>query len=142
MLLFTTNVAAILASGIVVMALYLAYQPREQGPGPAFHRVCAVAVIVGLMLAVLVPLWINSDQINKTAVRQSDVQAVAGHFAAAAGWSVVGVTAKGEQVLIEATGPNPAPSLARLRRELDDADLAGLDVRVSLAVAGYQPVPK
>ena len=66
--LFSTNVAAILASGIVVMALYRAYQPREQGPGPAFHR------------------------------------------AAAAGWTVVGVSATGEQVLIEATGPEPAPA--------------------------------
>jgi uncharacterized hydrophobic protein (TIGR00271 family) len=140
--LFSTNVAAILASGIVVMALYRAYQPRERGPGPAFHRVGAVAVIAALLLAVLVPLWINSDRINKTTIRQSDVQAVAGHWAAAAGWSVVGVTATGEQVLIEATGPAPAPSLAQLRRELDDAGLTGLDVRVSLAVAGYQPVPK
>lgn len=134
--------AAILASGIVVMALYRAYRPREQGPGPAFHRVGAVAVIAVLLLAVLVPLRINSDRINKTTIRQSDMQAVAGHWAAAAGWSVVGVTATGEQVLIEATGPAPAPSLAQLRRELDDVGLTGLDVRVHLAVAGYQPVPK
>ena len=141
LLLFTTNVAAILASGIVLMALYRRTSPAQQGPGPALHRVCAVAIIAGLMLAVLVPLWINSDQINKTAIRQSDVQAVAGHWAAAAGWSVVGVTAKGEQVLIEATGPNPAPSLARLRRELDDAGLDGLDVRVSLVPASYKPLP-
>jgi hypothetical protein len=140
--LFSTNVAAILASGIVVMAPHRAYQPRGQVPGPAFHRAAAVAVIAALMLAVIVPLWINSDRINKTTVRQSDVQAVAGHWAAAAGWSVVGVSATGERVLIEATGPEPAPGLARLRRELDDAGLAGLDVRVHLAVAGYQPVPK
>jgi len=29
-----------------------------------------------------------------------------------AGWSLVGVADTGDQVLVEATGPNPAPSLA------------------------------
>ena len=141
-LLFTTNVVAILASGIVVMALYRAYRRPDQATTPAFGRVGAIAVIAGLLLAVIIPLTINSDQVNTTTVRQSDVQAVAAHWASAAGWSVVGVTAKGEQVLVDATGPVPAPSLAQLRQELDAAGLAGLDVQVHLAVAGYQPVPK
>jgi hypothetical protein len=45
-------------------------------------------------------------------------------------------------VLVDATGPHPAPDLAVLREDLDDADLAGLDVRVSLVTASYQPLPK
>ena len=141
-LLFTTNVVAILASGIVVMALYRAYRRPDQATTPAFGRAGAIAVIAGLLLAVIIPLTINSDQVNTTTVRQSDVQAVAAHWASAAGWSVVGVTAKGEQVLVDATGPDPAPSLAQLRQELDAAGLASLDVQVHLTVAGYQPVPK
>jgi hypothetical protein len=56
--------------------------------------------------------------------------------------SVVGVTATGDQVLVEATGPNPAPGLALLRRDLDAAGLNGLDVRVNLVPASYQPLPK
>ena len=106
------------------------------------HRVGAIAVIACLLLAVVVPLSINSDRISKTTVRQSDVQAVAGHWASDAGWSVVGVTAKGEQVLVEATGPDPAPSLTQLRHELDTAGLTGFDVRVHLTVARYEPLPK
>lgn len=141
-LLFTTNVVAILASGIVVMAFYRAYRAPDLATGPAVHRVGAVAVIACLLLAVVVPLSINSDRISKTTVRQSDVQAVAGHWANDAGWSVVGVTAKGEQVLVEATGPDPAPSLTQLRHELDTAGLTGFDVRVHLTVAGYEPLPK
>ena len=141
-LLFTTNVVAILASGIVVMALYRAYRPLGQATASTFHRVGAIAVIAGLLLAVIVPLSINSDQINKTTVRQRDVQAVADHWASEADWSVAGVTAEGEEVLVEATGPNPAPSLAQFRQELDAAGLTGLDVRVHLTVASYQPLPK
>ena len=45
-------------------------------------------------------------------------------------------------MLIEATGPNPAPGLPLLRHDLDAAGLNGLDVRVSLVPATYQPVPK
>jgi hypothetical protein len=45
-------------------------------------------------------------------------------------------------VLVDATGPKPAPDLAVLRQDLDAADLAGSDVRVSLSIASYQPLPK
>ena len=142
LLLFTTNVIAILASGIVVMALYRAYRPPGQATSPAFHRASAVVLIACLLLAVIIPLWVNSDRINKTTIRQSEVQAVAGHWASGAGWSVASVTARGEQVLIEATGPSPAPSLAQLRRDLNAAGLTGLDVRVHLTADKYQSVPR
>ena len=142
-LLFITNVAAILASGIVVMAFYRVRQvsAQTQPVSPAFHYRGAVAVIAALLLAVIVPLWISSGRIYKTAVRQNDVQAVAEHWASDAGWSVVGVTATGDQVLVEATGPNPAPSLAPLRRDLNAAGLKGFDVRVSLVPASYTLLP-
>ena len=66
---------------------------------------------------------------------------MAEHWANDAGWSVTGVDATGDQVLVEATGPNPAPSLAVLRRDLNTAGLNGLDVRVSLIPASYKPLP-
>ena len=50
---------------------------------------------------------------------------------------MTGVTATGDQVLIRATGPNPAPGLAALRQDLNAAGLNGLDVRVSLIPASY-----
>jgi uncharacterized hydrophobic protein (TIGR00271 family) len=142
LLLFATNVAAILASGIVVMALYRVGRVSGPATNSAFHRPVAVTVIVLLLGAVLVPLWINSERIDKTAIRESDVQAVAEHWASDAGWSVVGVTATGDQVLVDATGPRPAPDLAVLRQDLDAAGLASLDIRVSLVTVSYQPLPK
>jgi uncharacterized membrane protein len=142
LLLFATNVAAILASGIVVMALYRAGRVSGQPPAPAFRRPAAVVIIALLLAAVLVPLWINSDRIDKTTIRQADVQAVAEHWASDASWSVIGVTATGDQVLAAATGPRPAPDLAVLRQDLDAAGLAGLDVRVSRVTVSYQPLPE
>ena len=94
LLLFATNVAAILASGIVVMALYRTSRASGQATDADFRRPVAV-VIIALPLAVLVPLWINSERIDKTTIRQADVQAVAEHWVSEAGWSVIGVTATG-----------------------------------------------
>ena len=113
LLLFATNVAAIWASGIVVMALYRVGRISSGTTTPAFHRPVGVVIIVLLLLAVIVPLWINSNRIDKIDIRQSDVRAVAGEWASDAGWSVVGVTATANQVLVEAAGPKPAPDLAR-----------------------------
>lgn len=140
-LLFVTNVAAILASGIVVMALHRVRRRFGQEAAAGFFG-GAVAIVAALLLVVIVPLWINSDRIDKINVRESEVQAVAGPWANDAGWSVAGVTATGDQVLIEATGPEPAPSLALLRQDLNGAGLNGLDVRVSLVPSSYQPLPK
>jgi len=138
-LLFATNVAAILASGIVVMAIHRVH--RVFGAAGARYG-GAIVIIAALLLVVIVPLHINSDRIDNTNVRQSEVQAVAERWANDAGWSVTGVTATGDQVLIEATGPNPAPGLTQLRHDLNVAGLNGLDVRVSLVPASYQSVPQ
>ena len=114
------------APGIAVMALYRVSRVPGQATNAAFRRPVGVVVIVLLLGAVLVPLWINSDRVDKTTIRQADVQAVAEHWAHDAGWSVVGVTATGDRVLVDATGPSPAPGLAVLRQDLDAAGLAGL----------------
>jgi uncharacterized hydrophobic protein (TIGR00271 family) len=142
LLLFATNVVAILASGIVVLALYRVGRVSAGAPASAFRRPVAALVIVVLLGAVLVPLWTNSDRVDKTTIRQSSVQAVAEVWADDSGWSVIGVTTWGDQVLVDATGPSPAPDLAVLHQDLHAAGLAGLDVRVSLVTVSYQPLPK
>jgi uncharacterized hydrophobic protein (TIGR00271 family) len=142
LLLFATNVAAILASGIVVMALYRVGRVPGQPTAHALRRPVGIVIIALLLGAVLIPLWINSDRVDKTTVREADVQAVAEQWADEAGWSVLGVTATGDRVLVDATGPKPSPDLAVLRQDLDSAGLAGLDVRVSLVTVSYQPLPK
>ena len=105
-------------------------------------RQVASIFVLPLTVTVLVPLWINSDRVDKTTIRESGVQAVAEHWASDAGWSVIGVSTSGDRVLVDATGPSPAPDLAVLRQDLDAADLGGLDVQVSLVTVSYQPVPK
>jgi uncharacterized hydrophobic protein (TIGR00271 family) len=138
LLLFVTNVAAILASGIVVLTLY---RVSRLVSVTDFRRGGAVILIGVLLVLVAVPLAINSRRTDSTTVRRQDVQAVAQHWADKAGWAVVAVSANGNQILIRATGPDPAPSTAALRQSLDDAGLGSVPARVSLESATYQAVP-
>ncbi len=142
LLLFTTNVAAILASGIVVMALYRTHRVSDRAQAPAFHRRGAITVVAVFLIVVIVPLTINSDRIDRTNVREADVQAVADHWAAASGWSVLGVTAEGDRVFVDATGPSPSPDPTRLHTDLVAAGLSGVDVEVSLTPQTYTRLPR
>lgn len=141
LLLFVTNVVAILASGIVVMALYRVRRTTGAATGRALRQ-GGVHVLVGLLLlAVIVPLWSNSEHFDQSNIRLTGVQAVADHWASGAGWSVLGVSDVGQQVLIDATGPSPTPSLLELRHDLDAAGLGTVDVRVQALAGRYTPVP-
>jgi uncharacterized hydrophobic protein (TIGR00271 family) len=141
LLLFVTNVIAILASGIVVMALY-----RVSRSVPTRHTWSGhplAYVLIGLLLvAVVVPLWVNSEHFDQSSIRATGVEAVTDHWADSAGWSVLGVSHVDSRVLVEATGPAPPPSLADLRTQLDSAGLGQVDVRVHLIAGAYVPVPR
>jgi uncharacterized membrane protein len=140
-LLFVTNVIAILATGIVVMALYRIGTSRSTVVVSSRHPM-AYAVVGLLLAAVIVPLWANSQHFDRDNIRLTGVQAVANRWADAAGWSVLGVSHLNNSVLVDATGPDPAPSLPDLRQELDTAGLNNVDVRVHLITGAYQTVPK
>jgi uncharacterized membrane protein len=139
LLLFVTNVIAILASGIVVMALY---RVRRSTDGTAARHAIAYVLVGFLLLIVTVPLWVNSEHFDRNNVRLTGVEAVADHWANDAGWSVLGVNNVGNQMLVDVTGASPSPSLAELRRELDAAGLGAFEVRVQLLTGRYTPVPK
>jgi uncharacterized hydrophobic protein (TIGR00271 family) len=140
-LLFVTNVIAIIATGIVVMALYRVRTAGNAGSMSARHPVAYILIGL-LLLAVLVPLWSNSQHYDRSSIRLTGVQAVADHWADDAGWSVLGVSHLKNSLLVDVTGPTPAPSLDRLRRELDNAGLGDVDVRVQLMSGTYLPVPR
>jgi uncharacterized hydrophobic protein (TIGR00271 family) len=140
-LLFLTNVIAILATGIVVMALYRVGTTNPTALASPRHPIAYI--LIGLLLsAVIVPLWINSQHFDRRNIRMTGVQAVANRWAAAAGWSVLGVSHLNDTVLVDATGSAPAPNLADLHRDLAAAGLGKVDVRVYLVTGAYVPVGK
>jgi len=141
-LLFATNVAAILSSGIVVMALYHVSPASTGTTRGAASRGAAVGIIVAFLAVVIVPLWANSDRIDHTTRSEAGVGAVAERWVNPAGWAVLSVSARGDQVFVDVTGPPPGPDLLAFRDYLDAAGLSGLDVRVNMVPRQYTPVPK
>lgn len=138
-LLFITNVVAILASGIVVMALFRVRIASGLPSRPVLGHV-RTSVVIGLLLAVvIIPLWVNSQHFEKTNIELTGVQAVADRWANAAGWSVLGVANKGSSILVDVTGPRPEPELSSLHRDLQAAGLGTAAVRVQFLTGRYLP---
>jgi uncharacterized hydrophobic protein (TIGR00271 family) len=137
LLLFGTNVAAIIATGMLVL---LGYRLRAiaVSAGRPVGRLGPRSIITVLALVVLVaiPLGIGSvhafDQDNAVA----GIRPVAERWAEAGAWQIVEVTGTENGIRIDAVGPPPAPDIQALRRDLDAAGFADIPVRVSLVVGG------
>ena len=134
LLLFVTNVSAILASGVVVMALYRVYE-HLPAPGARVHyinRRGAVAAVAVMVALVVIPLAATSARVGSAALDEIDVKTTADAWAAPARWTIVAVTARGDHVAVRATGPSPEPDPATLRAALDARGLSDLTVDLEL----------
>jgi uncharacterized hydrophobic protein (TIGR00271 family) len=135
LLLFLTNVTAILASGTIVMALYGVHHlavPSASDAQRAVDRRKAVALI-GIMAAIIVvPLAGTTFQISRETLQESDARAAAKAFADPVGWEVANVSTEAGEIVIELKGPLPLPDTAALRSQLDARGVDPANVRVEL----------
>jgi uncharacterized hydrophobic protein (TIGR00271 family) len=142
LLLFATNVAAIVATGTAVL---LAYRVRSAAAAAGLPvgrlRARTLAVVGLLVLLVAVPLGVGSYQALRSQAIVSTAQPVAERWAESQSWDVVGVTLQQGVLQISAVGPPPAADATALRRGLDDAGLSGVAVRLSLVIGGSQDLP-
>ena len=142
LLLFGTNVAAIIATGTVVLLVYRVREAAALGGRPPGHFSAATVVTLALMLIlVAVPLGYGTWQIEHQERLVSEVQPVATAWARAQGWTVTDVTYQQNAVQITAIGQPPEASPAVLRAALDAAGLADVDVHVTLALGGSLDLP-
>jgi uncharacterized hydrophobic protein (TIGR00271 family) len=133
LLLFLTNVGAILLSGLVVMALYRVRRAAiGVDAGKGLSHGASILVIVAAVAVLIVPLAANSARIGSEARTTSRVTTVAGRWADARGWTIDSVEPTGRAVIVRAAGAQPAPAPGDLRRALDEAGLSGIDVRLVL----------
>jgi uncharacterized hydrophobic protein (TIGR00271 family) len=135
LLLFITNVAAILAVGSIVMAVYkvraVTVKPVQGSTAPLRWS----PVIIAIMLAlVAVPLTTSSLLLIEQRSRESDVLTVTRKWAGPQGWEVVGITTQQGKTVVRMTGPLPVPDARSLR-----AALASTGVDVSSVRAEFIP---
>jgi uncharacterized hydrophobic protein (TIGR00271 family) len=128
LLLFVTNVVAILGTGIVVMSVYgVSRLTRHRIPGDAStpSLVTPVALLAGMLLLIGVPLTLTSVDITARSNLEGTVQTVGEDWAAGVGWSVSGVSTRGDEVILRVQGTPPLPGTA--------------DLATALAAAGVDP---
>ncbi len=121
LLLFLTNVAAILATGIIVMALY-GVQRVVAAPAStesrAMNRRRATFVVAALVAIVVVPLTISSINIVRDNARELKVRDAAQAWAGDVGWELTNVATREGNVIVEFEGAFPVPDAAGLRATL------------------------
>jgi uncharacterized hydrophobic protein (TIGR00271 family) len=134
LLLFMTNVGAILITGVLVMALYrVRTAALESAVRPPLGRRAAIAVIVAFVVLISVPLAGSTARIVDERLTIASVTDVATAWAGSAGWEIVTVTTRPEGiVVVRALGPAPAPDPDELRERLDGEGLAHVGVRLQL----------
>ncbi len=113
--LFSTNVAAILTTGIIVMALFKVYQmvtPAPTAERRAVNRRNAILVIVAFFAVILIPLVSSARRLANDNRRQSEVRQITQEWADSVGWEVVQVTTTGTDIDVVLLGSPPIPPTA------------------------------
>jgi uncharacterized membrane protein len=134
-LLFLTNVAAILGSGTVVMALYGFHRlvgSTAGSEGQTFNRRPAVVAIAALIIAVSVPLTATSITASRDSAREAQTLAAARAFGNEVGWRTANITTRTGVVIVHMEGPPPLPNTDPLRKELEERGVDPSDVQVEL----------
>jgi uncharacterized hydrophobic protein (TIGR00271 family) len=120
LLLFVTNVTAILAVGSIVMAVFrvrAVAAPDDPESGLASRRRSSIVIAV-MLVAVAVPLTVSSVVIAQQRTRESDVLTASEGWADEHGWEVVGITTEEGRTVVRLTGPLPVPESGSLREAI------------------------
>ncbi|WP_052226969.1 DUF389 domain-containing protein [Microbacterium mangrovi] len=140
LLLFVTNVTAILATGVVILAAY------RVGPGVdkldestlARRRPRAIVFIVITLVIIGIPLVSTSLRVTQQSVLESDIHTAADPWAQAHGWQVASITTNGPDAVVRLTGPEPIPDTSDLETALEQQGVDPADITVEFVPAVVQ----
>ena len=137
LLLFVTNVVAILATGTVVMAIYGVWRMRSDDTmvRAPVNRGSAIAVIVAMVLLVGIPLTVSSVKIARDTSEQAEVRDAGQRWADGVGWELTGVDISADKIIVRFEGPTPLPSTDDLRNLLRAKGVDSGEVTVQLLPA-------
>lgn len=142
LLLFGTNVAAIIATGTIVLVLYRVRDiAKQSGQVSGGLGKGTIAVIAALIVVVFVPLGIGTLNVAYDQLVQRDAQPIAQKWADKAGWQVTTVQVVHRQIIVTALGPPPEVEVDTLRTAFNDAGYTLNDLVVRLVVGGTRVCP-
>jgi len=142
LLLFVTNVTAIIATGTVI---FLAYRvrPAAVALGIRVGRLNRGAMItaVGSVVLIAIPLGLGSAVVFQQELVLARAAPAASAWAESQGWQISDITFRQGTLRIVALGPPPSIQEVGLRQKLDEAGLANVDARVTLLLGGSRDLP-
>jgi uncharacterized hydrophobic protein (TIGR00271 family) len=141
LLLFLTNVCAILATGLIVMWLYGVHRASAEHAPTGFRRTGAVTLIAVLLVAITVPLAFNSKRTDRSIQEQQQVQSISSTWAHASGWTILSVASHDDIIYVTASGPAPEPSVQTLEEDLQQHGYGAAKVSILLLPGAYTPLP-
>ncbi len=134
LLLFSTNVIAILFSGLIVMAIFRVSETARvfTNIGAGKHHLTAVIGVAVLVALLVIPLGAATVQISRDRLNTGRATDAATEWAAAGDWDVLSVEVDNSGIVVRASGALPSPAPDELRALLDAKGLSGLDVKLEL----------
>jgi uncharacterized hydrophobic protein (TIGR00271 family) len=142
LLLFLTNVAAIIATATLVLLLYpvrAAAAAAGQHVGELRGR--TLLAVGGAVVIIAVPLLYGTLAVLNNNLLVLRAQPVTTQWAEDAGWYVSDVNYGQGRLNVVAVGQDPAPMLEDLRDVLDEAGLTEVPAEVTLIQGGRQALP-
>lgn len=126
LLLFVTNVAAILASGVVVLAVYRVRARADASAvvppaAPARSPRRSIAFIAVTLLIIAVPLTVTSLQATQDTNLESQIRSAATPWAEENDWLIAGITVDDDTAEVLFTGASSQPETSSLTAALEDA---------------------
>ncbi len=141
-LLFTTNVTAIIFTATLVLLLY---KVRDTAKEAGYHvgelTGKSLAVVVAAVMVVAIPLAYGSQRILQDQTLRLQAAPVAKDWADANQWRVINLSVDNRVLSVVALGPPPSISGDTLRAALDEQGFSDLDLVVDLIVGGSQEYP-
>lgn len=144
LLLFATNVAAILATGVVVL-LVCHVRPAAAGERAVTRPTRSLVAIAVTLVIIGIPLVLSSARVTADQLLVSEVDRVVAPWAETNGWEIVSRRMDGDVLEIRLTGRPPVPDTSdlasRLREAGTDPSVLRLEFVPSYAVTLDDPTP-
>ncbi|MFC7304744.1 DUF389 domain-containing protein [Streptomyces monticola] len=132
-LLFTTNVAAIVATGTLVFLLYGVREGARAADLPVGEfRGRSLVGVTAMVVLVAVPLTTGSLSVARDRQLAAGARPVAERWAAAGKWQLASVEARNGVVVVGVLGLPPHPAPGALRVALDHSGVGDADLELHL----------
>ncbi len=141
-ILFSTNVTAIIFTGTIALLFYhVRDQAQAQGRYVKALSKKSLAVVVGMVVLVAVPLALGSVKVILDTRITVIATPIANSWAQEQDWDITDVSTESGVLTIVALGRPPEVSPDVLRQSLDDAGLADVDLELEVVLGGARSFP-